>query len=69
MDQFEQNFQGLLGWSQVTFGWVVLLPSPHRVGLGLHLGLFPEILQVHGFWGYWGLLCHFGKDLTRQTKM
>ena len=25
---FEWNFKGLLGWSAVTFGWVVLPPSP-----------------------------------------
>ena len=39
MYQLGCNFQGLVGWLEVTFAWVVSLPSPYHVGLGLLPGL------------------------------
>ena len=41
LGQLKWNFQGLLCWCPVTFGWVVQLPSPYRVSPGLHPGLWP----------------------------
>ena len=66
---FGQNFQGLLGWSAVTFGWVVLPPSPPQVGLGLHPVIFLKLEQVHGCWCYRVISYHFGKLLLSQTTM
>ena len=57
----------MLGWSAVTFGWVVLLHSPPQVGPGLHPVLSPKVEQVHGRWCYWVLSYHFGKLLSSQT--
>ena len=46
MDQFGQNFNGLLGWCSLTIGWVVPVPCPHQLGLGLHTVLFPFSLLL-----------------------
>ena len=54
MNGFEKNFQGLFGWFQLTFGWVVLPPSLHQVGLGLLPVLIPQVEQLHGRWCYRG---------------
>ena len=69
MDRIEQNFQGILGCFGVTFVWVVLLPSHHQEGLGLHPGFFPEVKQLCGPWCYRVISYHFGQHLTSQTTM
>ena len=49
MDIFWQNFLGLqLVW--LTYGWVVPVPSPHYVGLGLPPVLFPGVYLLCGCW-------------------
>ena len=53
----------MLGWPEVTFGRVVILPVPHQVGPGLHPVLFPKVEQVHGCWCYWVMSYHFEKLL------
>ena len=68
MDQFGQNFQGLFGGCLVAMGWVVPMPSPHPVGLGLHPVLFPVVYLLHGHWCYQIMTYNFGKHLTRQTN-
>ena len=52
MDWFGWNFQGLFGLCLVAIGWVVLVPSPHLLGLGLHPVLFPVVYLLHGLWCY-----------------
>ena len=69
MDQFGQNFQGLFGWCPVAFWWVVSMPSPHPVGLGLIPVLFPVVYLLHGHWCYWVMTYNFGNHLTIQTNM
>ena len=69
MDGIEQNFHGLLGCFQGTFGWVVCLPSPYGVSPSLLPSLFPEINLLHGFWCYRIMSYHYSKHLTRQTKL
>ena len=50
MDRIERNFQRLLGWFQVNFGWVKLVHSSQVAGLGLHPVLIPEVEQLRGCW-------------------
>ena len=69
LNGFKQNFQGLLGWSAVTFGWEVLPSSPPQVGPGLHPVLFPEVEQVHGCLCYLVVSYHFGKLSMSQTTV
>ena len=67
-DQFRPNFQRLLGWLQVTTGWLAQLPSPHRHRLGSNLYLLPGGHLLCGHWCYRVVLYHFGKQLTSRIQ-
>ena len=60
-----EKFSGAVWWVPKAIGWVVPVPNPHPVGLGLHTVLFPGVLLLCG---HWFMSYHFGKHLTRQTK-
>ena len=69
--QFHWDFQGLLAWLRLTYGWhwVVPLPCSHWVGLGQVPVLFTGVHLLHGHWSHWVMSYHFRKHLTSRTKM
>ena len=69
LNGFRWNFNVLLRWSGVTFGWVIRLPSPSQGGPSLQPVLFPKVEQVRGRWCYQIVSYHFGKLLLSQTTM
>ena len=69
MDWFGWNFQGLVDWSWLTYGWVIPVPFPQQLGLGLHQALIPGVYLLHGHWCYRVMSYHFGKHFTSQTIM
>ena len=51
------------GWLQLTFAWVVPLPSPHQLGLDSDQGIFRGVYLLCGHFCYWVMKDHFKKHI------
>ena len=58
LNRFGQNFQCLVDWSGPTYWWVVPVPSPHPVELGLN-PVFPGDLSPPWLWALPGCVIPF----------
>ena len=64
LDRPQGNFQGLLNWLQVTFGWVTRTPGPSRSGPDPRKRVSAKYISSEGFEA--GGLCHTFSESEQQ---